>query len=176
MSQFWFIADTHFDVYDSSRPFSSAGSMNQTLINNWNRLVRPDDVVFHLGDVGWYNRFPNWAVPLLHGKKILILGNHDNLHPRIYKEYFDDVQSGPVILTVANTDGENLELSLSHTPDEGHTNLYRLHGDVHNMWKARPGMLNVGVDVWDYRPVSLEEVVIHMNRDTIFGREAQEKR
>ena len=33
-----------------------------------------------------------------------------------------------------------------------------LHGHVHEKWKTRPGLINVGVDVWDFSPVSIQEI------------------
>jgi calcineurin-like phosphoesterase family protein len=34
----------------------------------------------------------------------------------------------------------------------------QIHGHIHEKWKVRPGMINAGVDVWDYVPVSLEQI------------------
>jgi calcineurin-like phosphoesterase family protein len=39
--------------------------------------------------------------------------------------------------------------------DEG---LWLLHGHVHDAWKVRGCQINVGVDVWGWRPVNLEEI------------------
>lgn len=173
MTRYWFTADTHFDVYDSSRPFGTVEAMNQELIGNWNGLVSPEDTVFHLGDVGWYDRFPNWVIPLLNGRKVLVRGNHDNLPIRVYKEYFDEVEDGPLFLRFSDVNGKEYVLSLSHAPHEGRRDMFRLHGDVHRDWRSRPGLLNVGVDVWGYRPVSMDEVMQFYITDPIYGHEVQ---
>ncbi len=68
-------------------------------------------------------------------------------------------------------------VQLSHFPFQGNnvdprypekhpidTGGYLLHGHVHQHWKHQGRMLNVGVDVWDFYPVS--EVVIHQVFDT----------
>ena len=53
-SKVYFTSDTHF--YHSNiigfckRPFKNVEDMNETLIENWNRVVGQDDIVFHLGD------------------------------------------------------------------------------------------------------------------------------
>jgi calcineurin-like phosphoesterase family protein len=50
----WFTSDTHFGhsniIQYSNRPFASVQSMDEVLINNWNQLVRPQDIIYHLGD------------------------------------------------------------------------------------------------------------------------------
>lgn len=52
----WFISDTHFShnniIRYTGRPFQSVDEMNEKLIENWNALVEPQDIVFFLGDFG----------------------------------------------------------------------------------------------------------------------------
>ena len=51
----WFTSDSHFGhrniITYSSRPFSSVEEMDETLIQNWNSVVKPNDLIFNLGDV-----------------------------------------------------------------------------------------------------------------------------
>lgn len=53
-SRVFFTSDTHFNhtniIKFCSRPFKDVSHMNETIISNWNRVVGPDDIVFHLGD------------------------------------------------------------------------------------------------------------------------------
>ena len=78
----WFTSDTHF--YHSNiigfckRPFKNVEDMNETLIENWNRVVGQDDIVFHLGDF-CLGGSAEWTKILdrLNGKIYLIMGNHD---------------------------------------------------------------------------------------------------
>lgn len=60
------------------RPFSSTSEMNNTLIDNWNKVVTNDDIVFILGDF-CFNGPREWEKWLtrLNGTKHLIQGNHD---------------------------------------------------------------------------------------------------
>ena len=50
----FFTSDTHFNHTNilryCNRPFKTVGQMNETIITNWNNVVGPDDVIFHLGD------------------------------------------------------------------------------------------------------------------------------
>ena len=81
-SKVYFTSDTHF--YHSNiigfckRPFKNVEDMNETLIENWNRVVGQDDIVFHLGDFCMGGSH-EWTKILnrLNGKIYLILGNHD---------------------------------------------------------------------------------------------------
>ena len=52
--------------------------MNEDLIKRWNSVVKPNDIVFHLGDFmfGNINRFWEFR-SRLNGKIYLIHGNHD---------------------------------------------------------------------------------------------------
>ena len=51
----YFISDTHFNhnniIKYCNRPFKSINEMNQTIINNWNKTVKADDEIYHLGDL-----------------------------------------------------------------------------------------------------------------------------
>lgn len=93
-SNTWFTSDHHFGHVNilqferDARPFTDVREMNEYLIHTWNSVVRPCDVVFHLGDFC----FGKQNLPLaarLHGKKRLILGNHDTYANSDYLKYFD---------------------------------------------------------------------------------------
>jgi calcineurin-like phosphoesterase family protein len=94
MSETWFTSDTHFGhrnilVYESKhRPFATIEEMNEALVERWNSVVNPDDVVYHLGDF-CLNKSSIAIASRLHGKKILILGNHDTFRAEDYLQYFD---------------------------------------------------------------------------------------
>lgn len=99
-------ADTHFGddgsiVRYEGRPFQNGGEMNEALIAGWNRVVGPEDTVYHLGDVvsGLGREETEAIVGRLNGHKILIMGNHDTIFSvREWMEMgFEEVYSLPVI-------------------------------------------------------------------------------
>ena len=53
-SRVFFTSDTHFNhaniIRFCNRPFKDVSHMNEAIISNWNRVVGPEDIVFHLGD------------------------------------------------------------------------------------------------------------------------------
>lgn len=106
MTNKWYISDTHFnhaniltfrhgDNGPLIRPgFSSVEDMNETMIDNWNRVVKPGDKVYHLGDVafGDVQDFHN-IMRRLNGRKTLIMGNHDKFDTLDYAMHFKSICS-----------------------------------------------------------------------------------
>lgn len=183
----FFTADTHFGrqgffeerYTDRHKIWKDVNEMNEALIQNWNKTVTKDDVVFILGD------FSNIEDPIanlriwnrLNGKKKLILGNHDT-KSRLDLRHFP---LGKVTLpscTTINT--ADWELFLSHYPciewnnkhkwDESgnQAGYHAIHLYGHNHSKQMPelrGMraYNVGVDLNNFRPISLEDILKNLN-------------
>lgn len=171
----YFTSDTHFGhtniIKYCNRPFADAGEMDRALIENWNAIVKPEDTVYHMGDVAFTS--PDRATHILsnlNGYKILTLGNHDRNGIKMKGWGFDEVHQQ---LQIELEGG--IKANLSHypykgTPDDHHKNKFEtknlkddgallICGHVHVSWKSRPGqyknhMINVGVDMWDYKPVS----------------------
>ena len=78
----YFIADTHFYheniIKYCNRPLKNSKQMNEYIVNKWNSVVTKDDIVYHLGDVGFGSTDElKELVGRLNGTKILIRGNHD---------------------------------------------------------------------------------------------------
>lgn len=102
MSSVFLISDTHFGhektctVFkreDGSplRPFASAEEMDEHMIKAWNERVRPNDKVYHLGDVVINRKFLS-VLGRLNGDKVLIRGNHDIFKLEDYTQYFRDIR------------------------------------------------------------------------------------
>lgn len=128
------------------------------MIRRWNEVVTPKDQVYHLGDFALAAK-PVIAelVATLNGYKFLIRGNHDRSVKAMKECGFSEVWKyhilePPVVPIV---------VAMSHHPRAitvpGGT--ISLCGHSHEKMKMKEGVLNVGVDVWDFRPVSLQQVM-----------------
>jgi len=143
-------ADTHFGhaniIKYCKRPFDYVEDMDAALETLWNETVKPNDVVYHLGDISFSK-----TLPKLNGKITLVCGNHEST-TKVRKWLID----GKLNAFVKDT--MQLErFTLSHHPV--YDWMPRLCGHVHEKFLAVNNMINVGVDVWKFKPVAYEEVV-----------------
>jgi len=161
MSNIWFTADLHFGhvgiMYSTNRPWRNVNKMNRCLIQNWNSVVDKDDTVYILGDFTWEKQNANQLsdyIRKLNGHKILILGNHDHFKAFDYEECgFEHVHTYYFL--------EEQRIHLVHDPAKSIVlpNDKWLCGHVHTLFRRLNNVINVGVDVWDFKPVSLEAVL-----------------
>lgn len=150
------------NLYGPKEDRESLYAMNAGMIEIWNKHVKADDVVAHLGDfVIAYGRYMEPRVrdilEKINGKIILVGGNHDNRDTkRIFREFGHEV-----------VDYKRLDLPdkrtiiMSHYPmlvwDKCHHGSVMLHGHSHgSLVGAKGKILDVGWDVWG-RPLTLEE-------------------
>ena len=92
MSKVFVISDTHFghkniiQFEKEKRPYKTIEEHDQDLLQRWNAVVKPEDTIWHLGDVYFSE---GWKVlPHLNGKKRLVLGNHDAKKEDVLMRYF----------------------------------------------------------------------------------------
>lgn len=165
----YLISDTHFNhkniIEYENRPFSCVAEMNNTIIKNWNEIVKPEDIVIHLGDVALGKESDlKWLIPSLNGHKILLRGNHDAKSKNFYLECgFEEVLNNKI----EEIDGKIVYFS--HRPESrpGDGSKYDIHlyGHVHakEYHGAFPTIARNGaclcVERWDYKPVPLNEVL-----------------
>lgn len=185
----WFTSDTHFGHQNimkfepESRPFSSTEEMDEVLIERWNSVVKPRDIVYHLGDaiMGDF-RAGVEKMQRLNGQLILVPGNHDRVFSGLKPNYIQKWR--PEYLKVfevidreqefTNLDHRrDLRVLMCHFPYEGDSHgedrysemrpvdngLPLLHGHVHGQWKFNGRQFNVGVDVNNLTPVSEDEII-----------------
>lgn len=94
MKNTWFTSDLHFghqnilEYEKDARPFKTLEEMHETLINNWNMVVNKNDIVYVLGDFA-FGRDNISIAARLHGRKRLILGNHDTYPGHLYLDHFE---------------------------------------------------------------------------------------
>jgi len=130
--------------------------MNAEMTRRWNETVRPDDVVYHLGDFAFGGRDKAAGfLAGLNGRVRLVLGNHDRLKVGDYYAMgFDRVYDMPVIIRDF--------VVLSHAPLHWvKAPMFNLFGHVHDS-ESYPTMTRnsccVCVERWDYRPVALDQI------------------
>lgn len=178
-----------------NRPFANVDEMNEALIHNWNSVVTSNDTTYVLGDFAMgsiKDTLP--LVSQLNGTKVLIPGNHDRCWSGIQQsdtkrtswilKYLDagfdhivEYQSSYNHISIGDTygvklnhfpyvgDSQDEDRYVSHRPvDKGY---WLLHGHVHDAWVVRGRMINVGVDVHDYFPVSEELILAYINASNL---------
>lgn len=171
----FFTADTHFChnniIKYCNRPFSSIEEMNEVLIKRWNKIVEPNDTIYHLGDFGFAKPdILEKIVKRLNGKIHLILGNHDkNLKGKT--DLFESIREINKIyisdLTL-NTKKKRQGIILCHYAmkvwDRSHYGYWHLYGHSHGTLKYDPNSLSmdVGVDCHNYAPISYEKIKCKM--------------
>nr|WP_200941309.1 metallophosphoesterase [Methylobacterium sp. Leaf111] len=144
-----------------SRPFATIEEHDETLIANWNTAVRPEDTVWHLGDFCY--RCPEARArqifSRLNGRRFLVRGNHDKVAVRLPWD-------GPVVdvahVVDRETDGAPRGIFLSHYAHRVWPRMHRgdihLFGHSHGRLPGTAASTDVGVDCFDFRPVTLAEI------------------
>jgi len=164
----WYTADLHFGhdaiIQHCNRPFSSADEMDRTMLRNLNATVQAEDDLWILGDFAWSRKAkksPDWLADLFAqlpgARKHLIVGNHDHEPTRALPwnsvNQLLDHKDGPQKRAVA----------LCHYPlltwNYARYGALHLFGHVHNNWQGSHNAVNVGVDLWDFRPVTLDDAL-----------------
>lgn len=167
----FFTSDTHFGhvniIKYCKRPFSSVEEMDNTLVRNWNAIVRPEDTVYHLGDFAVGGGPATPYLRRLSGNIYFCRGNHDKRLINYYSYDFDS--SVPYLreLTV-----EKQEIVLCHYAmkvwNGSHKGHWQLYGHSHGTLPDDPNSLScdVGVDCWNYFPVSMDQLRDKMKTKT----------
>jgi calcineurin-like phosphoesterase family protein len=154
----FFSADQHFGhqkiIEYCNRPYKNVDIMDNALISNWNSVVSSNDIVFVVGDFAFHGDMG--YAKRLNGTMVLIKGNHDRT-----SKSFDS-------LSVVSS-GKHLFLNhLPYFDKLPETTDIIICGHVHHNWLSNTHfcipMVNVGVDVWGYKPVDIESVIKESNK------------
>lgn len=167
MRKIYLISDTHFghenilkfkgeDGY--LREFDSVKDMDDCMVTNWNETVNDHDIVYHLGDV-YFGR-GHEVLPLLKGRKRLVLGNHDNAKSPHILNNFQKVMVWRMF--------PEYDLALTHIPmhmSEDHSAVrsgkyhYNVHGHIHDRPSPTMHHINVSCEAIGYTPVDIERII-----------------
>lgn len=181
----YYISDLHLGHYNvlrfDGRPFNTCSEMEDTIIKNWNSVVKKEDTVYILGDYCW-NTDEEWerTLKLLNGNKVLILGNHDikRMSSRV-KKYFQDIKEYKEI------SDNGRRVIMCHYPmpfyrADYNPNVYHLYGHLHTtleedlMQKIKElikredcrgnsankcQFYNCWLGFYDYKPATLDQII-----------------
>lgn len=166
MTDIWVTSDTHFGheniIKYCKRPFENADHMDEILVQNWNSLIKPNDKVYHLGDVYFGNKGRE-TLQRLNGKKRLILGNHDNGKDQALLKHFEKIDMWRMF--------SEYELLFTHVPVHPSTiaegtnrrgqprSLANIHGHIHDNRSPVGPYRCVCVEQTDYKPVHLDTLI-----------------
>lgn len=162
----WYCADPHFGhdaiVEFCNRPFKNADEADEAILRNLHERVGPDDQLWLLGDfaLGRRKLDKTWLREMFDrlpgAEHHLIVGNHDD----------EIIQSLPwtTVSQIAEVrDGTKRQFNTlfhypMHTWNHARRGAYCLFGHVHDNWLGTRNCVNVGLDVWDFYPVSFDEI------------------
>lgn len=188
----FFTGCTHFGhaniIRLADRPFETVEHMNTELIRRWNEKVRPEDTVYHLGDVAWGSQVENFFLEL-NGSIIFITGNHDD--PDEMENLERDYPDNTFVTNYHELKIDSQRLVLFHYPIDDWNGRWRgaihLHCHTHSKTLRNPHLpyvnssdlefgektelgrnypvdltcnrFCVGVDSTDFAPISFEEIM-----------------
>jgi calcineurin-like phosphoesterase family protein len=168
----WIISDTHFGhnnilKYEPCRidmlnmQSNNINEMNERLIEVWNETVKPEDLVYHLGDVS----FGHFDVRVLNGRKFLVTGNHDADFQEMLNRGWSEVLPERFLKNVGGHQG--IHFLLTHRPvyvDKGSREdksgiIYNIHGHLHSKPSPTDKHICVSVEQINCRPIELNEII-----------------
>lgn len=153
----FFTSDFHFGhkniIRLSNRPFSTIEEMDEELIKRFNSVVKSGDTVYDLGDS--FFKTPKVYAERLNGNIIRIKGSHDG-----------DIEQPRMLVVkpdgLLDEYGNKRYITLCHYAmrswEKSHYASWHLYGHHHGNLEPYGLSFDVGVDCWNYFPVSLEEV------------------
>ena len=163
----FFTADQHFGHGGARglfrRPFASVAEMDAAMVARWNEVVGPDDEVWHLGDFAVRQSAARTAELLetLAGTKHLLVGNNDG-------PATTGLAGWASVQHYAEMELDGTRLVLCHYPLRSWHRMARgalnLHGHSHGRLTPLPRQVDVGVDVWNFRPITLADIRAHLRR------------
>jgi calcineurin-like phosphoesterase family protein len=161
-NEVFLISDTHFGhsnllafkdgLGQPIRPYKTLEEMEEALISNWNSVVRPNDRVYHLGDVAMSKK-GLLCLRRCNGNKVLIRGNHDTFKLKDYAEHFKDIRGACVLGGYV----------LTHIPIHRECSgkfKKNIHGHLHANKLNDSFYINVSVEQINFTPINFEELQV----------------
>ena len=175
----WLVSDTHFghagvcrfmgpDGFTKLRPWDDPEEMDEFMVKAWNERVRPNDKIYHLGDVV-INRRCLKTLERLNGDKVLIRGNHDIFRDDEYRRYFRELRAYHVLngMILSHIPIHSDSLGRFGVNIHGHLHAHRVKrargvdtetGTILYSDEIDPRYHCVCVEQTDFAPILLEDV------------------
>ena len=168
MKQTYLISDTHFNHDRIATYCNRPENFTDLIIRRWQEIVKPEDLVIHLGDVAIGNRRKvKDILAELPGKKILVLGNHDRMHgPDWWMSQGFSFACQAMVYR---------NCWLTHEPEQAdvlpfgcelnlHGHLHNFQREVHPNYRAKSFHRLFAVEYTNYRPVNFDKFVHQPDR------------
>ncbi len=147
--------------------FETKEERMKAIIRLHNDTVTEEDEVYHLGDFTMEINDPDTLKQIVNKykkvkRRYLIMGNHDISDGLSFiPDFFDEIHIWKII------EYNGFEFFLMHDPAFYQKRMWDkigLCGHIHNLFLGVPErkLYNVGVDVNDYRPVSINRVLTYL--------------
>lgn len=152
----YIISDTHFGhkvpiLKERYMLFKNAKEHDDYIVETLNGILNHDSILIHLGDVGDLE-----TMSKVHGRKVLIRGNHDNLSNKKYLEVFKEIYNHPVFL--------NKRILLSHYPEMVSPHVLSIHGHLHGSYLDSSNHMTASIHMINYRPLTLRQVQSYIDK------------
>lgn len=163
MSEIFVVSDTHFGHHNilEFEPelfghFSNVDERDDYLVKLWNETVKPNDRVWHLGDIAFNTRLP--ILERLNGNlDLLLMGNHEHKNISLYSPYFKDIKAYH----------SYQDIIFSHIPvhpSQFKRWKFNVHGHTHLTLLDDPRYINVCIEQTGLKPISLGEILNKCNQ------------
>ena len=170
----FFASDHHFGhkniITYANRPFRDVYEMDAALIERHNAVVSKSDIVYFVGDFAFYSDAHHIAEILrkMNGEKHFVSGNHDKgIFNETVMKMFQSVSRAPfkeIYVQDPDARGGKQHITLCHYAlrvwNKSHHGSFHLYGHSHGSLPDDPNSrsFDIGVDCWDFAPVSYEKV------------------
>ena len=163
----FFTGDQHYFhkniISACNRPFQNINEMHNVLISRHNEVVGKNDICYHVGDFTFLSNSNMQKVESvlkkLNGRNVLILGNHDPDKPHtLVNMGFESVHTSLIL-------PEDNRFILNHDPAVSLIDRSKnfLVAHVHDLFVKEKNCLNVGVDIWNFYPISFKYIKEFLN-------------
>lgn len=124
--------------------------MDMVMIENWNKVVKQQDKIYHLGDIT-FNQKKMEYFKILNGYKRLVAGNHDTLKLKKYTDHFQAIYGVRVFQDFVCTHIPIHPASMARFK-------YNVHGHTHSNNIDDDRYINICVEKTNYAPIHIDEI------------------